>query len=226
MQTLKRLPTWQKVLGAAAVLGGGWWLYKSNEKKAKAKATATPETHPLPEPQEPTDGGLGGSGFPQPPGPTPPEFPYGKKTIKRRRYLKSDNQSMPAPVRVRMLDNQNGTFDVEFRHQVGMETFTHHTREVADLRFESMVKKPHEWTTCTDVSYDSTFDGWVCKAGYAVGDMVARGFHDTERGAAPWFVAWDGNKFVAKFMPDLHATPESLGSYDDLFEAVQAASGA
>jgi hypothetical protein len=222
MQTWKRLKGWQKILLAATGLGGAYALYRWRSKDQEtsektSKLPKTPQEEPEPEPEsepesEPERPGLGvfrPSGRP--------------RIIRRQNFPVSDNNSLPPPVRASITDQGDGTFIVRFKHANGSVSYTHHTRQAAELRLDSMVKKPSEWTC--EARYDEAFDAWICTANANPGDTVARGFHDTERGPAPWFVVWDGNQYIAAFMPDLTSAQEELGRYDEILPAIQAAAG-
>lgn len=213
MQTLKRLPTWQKVAGAVAIIGGVVLLTRKKKAPTKKIEPPAPQEEPEePQPQEPTPG-LGETE------PTPVPV-----MINRRFYAVSDNPNMKGPVRVTLWDNKDGTYEVRFRHRTGTTSYQHQTKEAGELRLESMVKKPSEWTC--DATYNDQYDAWLCITNYEAGDTVARGFHDTDRGPAPWFVLWDGAKYIAQFMPDLTSPAQTLGSFDDMETAMSEASGA
>jgi len=225
MQALRKLKTWQKVALGVAGVAGAYALYRWRQKdtgtEKPSKLPETQEEPTLQEPAPPLTPDRPGPGVFERPGSGGPGL---GRIIKRQNFPVSDNSSLPPPVRGSITDHGDGTFTVRFNHANGMVSYTHHSREAAELRLDSMVKKPSEWAC--EASYDEAFDAWICTSGVNAGDVVARGFHDTERGPAPWFVIWDGSQYIAAFMPDLHSEQEELGRHDELLPAIQAASGA
>ncbi len=232
------LKTWHKAAIGAAVVVGSYALYSAGKaaaavpkkKKVSDTTTSPPPGAPIPTPDAP---------IPQPPGPPPPEplgpeagpepVPAGAQVfpaatlVQEQDFPTSDNSQMTAPVKGKIFENPDGTFMVRFEHGGGTKDFHHTTVESAQLRLDSVVNKPAEWVCQADFNED--FDAWVCTGGVAPGDAVARGFLDTPQGPAPWFVGWDGAKYLLITMASVVAPQQQAGEFNSLPEAVQALYG-
>jgi hypothetical protein len=130
---------------------------------------------------------------------------------------------MAMPVKGQIFDNHDGTFTVRFTHADGFDEYDHLTFDGAEMRLDSTVNQPSEWTCAT--SYDEAFDAWVCTGAVGVGDVVARGFIDKAEGPAPWWVTWNGAKFVLTKMENLLSEPVEINQFDALLGAMQTATG-
>lgn len=210
-----------KIAIGVGVLAGGYVLYSmgkssTSSKKTTKSTTSPPPGAPIPTPDAPE---------PKPPvvEPPGPEGGAAPTVVTERDFESSDNTQLSMPVKGQILNNGDGTFTVRFTHANGFEEYDHHTLDGAEMRLDSTVNQPSEWTCATN--YDEAFDAWVCTAGVNVGDVVARGFIDKAEGPAPWWVTWNGAKFMLTKMGNLLSDPVEVNQFDTLLAAMQTAVG-
>jgi hypothetical protein len=244
------MKTWQKVAIGAGALVGAYALYSAGKSSAKPtkstkKVTSPPPGAPIPtpdppEPQAPEgeeseeagegeeEEAIGGSGEGQVLPPGSPGYPAAQ-VVDQQDFPTSDNPNISAPVTGKIYKlpggafNPKGKFRVRFEHANGILEFQHKTLEGAQLRLDSTVNKPVEWTC--QATYDNEYDAWVCTDNINPGEFIARGFLDLPAGPSPWFVTWDGEKFLLFKVPDLSTPPEPAGEFNELPEAMDEAVG-
>ena len=229
------LQTWHKVAIGAGVVVGGYVLYNAGKKKGTKKKkkvvkedpTSPPPGAPIPTPDAPIPQPPGPEAEPLEPGPQPVPagaavFPAAQ-SVQEQAFATSDNAEIPAPVEGIIFENPDKTYMVRFNHAAGKKDYHHLTLDGAQLRLDSMVNMPAGWTC--QAGYDNEFDAWVCTAGINPDGSVVRGFFDTPQGAAPWWVGWNGDKFVGVMMTSVAAPIQEVGQFDTILEAVQAVMG-